>query len=164
MARYGCDRCGESYDEDNLYECARCKRDVCWKCGVLAEIPEIAAGYAWCDPCLNEVGRADLLKGKRSKERCTYGIREKFLAIESLREAIMKSEPGMLPWPRTDAERKLLTSWLEAVELDVDEDSCHFVVPPSKMAADADELIFTEFGYMKLAIELTDKPLWLRHS
>lgn len=163
MARYGCDRCGETYDEDNLYECARCKRDVCWKCGILAELPEIAPGYAWCDPCLKEVGRTDLLKGKRPKPRNTYGIREKFLAAEGLKEAVMKSEPGMLPWPATVEERRILTSWLEAIELDVYEDSYHFVVPPTQLGADADALVFTEYGYFKLAREIRGKPIWLRH-
>ena len=161
MARYGCDRCGETYDEDNLYECARCKRDVCWECGILAEIPEIAEGCAWCDPCIKDVGRAHLLKGKRSKTR-RYNIREKFLAAEGLKELVMKSEPGMLPWPASYWERQTLTSWLEAVEFDVDEDGPHFVVPPAKLAKDADSLVFTVSGYFKLTKELTDKPIWLR--
>jgi len=162
MARYDCNRCREIYDEDNLYQCARCTREVCWKCGILTEIPDIAPGYAWCDPCLTEVGRGDLLKGKRPKSRRTYGIHERFLAAEGLRQAVMKSEPGMLPWPATDEEKMRITSWLEAIELDVDKDSCHFIVPPTQMGTDADALVFTECGYFKLAIELTDKPLWLR--
>jgi hypothetical protein len=70
------------------------------------------------------VGKEHLLKGLRPKPRRTYGIRERFLASEALKEAVMKSEPGMLPWHRADEERKMLTSWLEAIGLDVDEDSC----------------------------------------
>jgi hypothetical protein len=67
--RLPCDRCYESYDEDNLNECARCKADTCWKCAIHAELPELAHGTWWCDRCLKEVGREDLLIGKRLPEK-----------------------------------------------------------------------------------------------
>ncbi len=65
MTRYGCDHCNDTYDEDNLEECARCGADTCWKCAIVAELPEITEGNWWCDRCLKDVGRTDLLKGKR---------------------------------------------------------------------------------------------------
>jgi hypothetical protein len=116
----------------------------------------------WCDRCLKDVGHTDLLKGLRPKARRRYNIRERFLAAEGLKELVMRSEPGTLPWPATFEERKTLTFWLEAIELDVDEDSGDFVVPPAKLPMDADKLVFTLGGYFKLATELTVKPIWLR--
>jgi hypothetical protein len=161
MARHNCYRCGESYDEDNLYECARCLDDVCWNCGILAKLPKLAKGNAWCDRCLKAVGRTDLLKGLRPKPRRYYGIRERFLASEGLKEIVTKGKPGILHWPETDEEREILTAWLEAIELDVDEDSPDFIVPPAMLGPKAHTLKFTLSGYFKLAIELTDKPIWL---
>jgi hypothetical protein len=159
MARYNCDRCGDSYEEDNLNECPRCGDDTCWKCAVHAELPELAAGTSWCDRCLKEVGREDLLQGLR-----TYGIRGRFLAAEGLKETVMKSKPGTLPWPATDEERRISTSWHEPIELDADEDSPHFVVPRTKLAANAGTLEFTYSGYVERALEILDKPICLRHS
>jgi hypothetical protein len=160
--RLHCEHCAETYDEDNLNECARCDANTCWKCAIHAELPKRAAGTWWCDRCLNEVGRTDLLKGMRPKPRRVFGIRERFLAAEGLKEMVMKSEPGMLAWPDSDDGRKALTSWLAAVDLDVDEGSPHFDVPPTQLSSDADRLVFTEYGYMRLAIVLTAKPIWLR--
>jgi hypothetical protein len=164
MARYNCDRCGDCYDEDNLNERARCGDDICWKCAVHAELPELAAGTWWCDRCLKELGREDLLKGLRPKPRRNYGIRGRFLAAEGLKEAVMKSRPGTLPWPAADEGIRMLTSWLEAIEQDVDEDSPHFVVPPAKLAANAGTLVFTCSGYVEPALVILDKPMWPRDS
>jgi hypothetical protein len=33
MARYNCERCGETYDEDNLATCRECDRSFCYRCG-----------------------------------------------------------------------------------------------------------------------------------
>lgn len=160
--RTGCEHCCETYDEDNLNECARCGDETCWRCAIHAELPQLASGTWWCDRCLKKIGHAQLLKGQRSKARRHFSFRERFLALESLKQAVALSEPGELPWPASDAERNTLTSWLAAAELDVDEDSPDFVVPPVVLCFDAEALQFTIPGYMKLSRELTDKPLWLR--
>jgi len=147
MARYGCDRCGETYDEDNLYECARCKRDVCWKCGILAEIPEIAQGNAWCDWCLKEVGRTDLLKGKRYEEPTKEDMQNAALRILTAAGYTLGTE---IAWKSNEEDNERLTEALKIMGLNVDNDCFDFETAPWNLPAEPGSLILTERGYDRL--------------
>jgi len=147
MARYGCDGCGESYDEDNLYECARCNRDVCWKCGILAEIPELAPGYAWCDRCLKDVGRTDLLKGKRYLPPTQE---EKEIAVARILTAGGYTLAAELAWKADEDDNRRLSEALKIMGLNVDNDCSDFETAPWRMPAKSGSLVLTERGYDKL--------------
>jgi hypothetical protein len=158
-----CDRCGDSYDEDNLVECARCRDDVCWKCGIVANLPELAPGGWWCDRCLKAVGREDKLEGKRpSKETKTerrFSLAEKRLAREELKVLARNSKPGCISWPADEEGRKQITDWLEALGFSADSTYC-FEVPPRKMPPGPGELAFSLHAYWILAERLVGPPLW----
>jgi len=145
--RLHCDRCGETYDEDNLYECARCKRDVCWKCGILAEIPEIAPGNAWCDWCLGEVGRTDLLKGKRHEEPTKEDKQNAALRILTAAGYTLGTE---IAWKSDEGDNERLTEALKTMGLNVDNDCSDFETAPWNLPAESGSLILTERGYDRL--------------
>src|ERR1700731_4535426 len=101
MTRYGCDHCGDTYDEDNLEECAMCEANTCWKCAIVAELPELASGRWWCDWCLKEVNRTDLLKGKRYLEP-TQSERE--IAVARILTAGGYALAAELVWKASESE------------------------------------------------------------
>lgn len=160
IARFNCERCGDTYDEDNLIECARCRDDTCWKCAIHAELPELAEGSWWCDRCLKAVGQAHLLKGQRyDPNKKNYGDLEKSRAVEALRGAVQKSNAGSLPWPEDVEERKKLTNALEVLGLDVGNDSEDFITPPGLMPPGVGELVFEGGAYWGFGLEfLKDRP------
>jgi hypothetical protein len=161
MMRLPCDHCYDSYNEDNLNECARCKADTCWKCAIHAELPDLARGTWWCDRCLKEVGRENLLVGKRHAERRhrrSYSPSERLRATEAVKEAVAKSNPGSIAWPADEAAREALLTSLEVIGVDVGDDSGCFITPPGRMPAGEAELVFTELAYVGLALLLLAPP------
>jgi hypothetical protein len=161
MARYGCERCGDSYDEDNLIECAKCGDDTCSKCAIHAELPKLAAGTWWCDRCLKQVGQAHLLKGKRhDPSKRQYSSFEKWRAAEELKDSVLKSNPGSIPWPEDIEERKKLTNALEILGLDVGDDSDDFPTPPGLMPPGEGELVFDEGAYCRFGLKILEPPPW----
>jgi hypothetical protein len=55
MADSYCERCGESYNQDNLDTCVRCHRDVCPRCA--SKVSQRDGLAKWmCEPCAREEG------------------------------------------------------------------------------------------------------------
>ena len=120
---------------------------MCWKCGILAEIPELAEGYAWCDWCLEAVGRTDLLKGKRYLPPTEE---EKQIAVARVLTAGGYTLSGELAWKEDDSENRRLVEALKILGLNVDNDCSDFEISPWRVAAGSGSLILTERGYDKL--------------
>jgi hypothetical protein len=164
--RLNCDRCGENYDEDNLVECAQCRDEVCWQCGIVARLPGLAPGNWWCDRCLKAARREGMLKGKRPSTESTterhFSLGEKSEAREELKVLARDSKPGSISWPADEEGQKQITDWLEALGFYADSTYC-FEVPPKKMPPGPGELVFSFHAYWILAEKLVGPPLWKDH-
>lgn len=55
MARFNCERCGESYNEDNLEICIRCERTVCPRCAGWVKQKDRSKKWM-CDGCARAEG------------------------------------------------------------------------------------------------------------
>jgi len=58
--RYNCEGCGETYHEDNLDDCARCRKMVCYRCSVWVEKVKGEGKECLCNGCARkrEAGKA----------------------------------------------------------------------------------------------------------
>jgi hypothetical protein len=73
---------------------------------------------------------------------------------------VAKSNPGSIPWPADEAAREALINALEAIGMDVDDDTQCFKMPPRRMPPGEGELVFTEGAYWGLAMILLAPPPW----
>jgi hypothetical protein len=161
--RSNCERCGESYDEENLNECARCRTETCWKCAIHAELPELAKGTWWCDRCLKEVGKEELLKGKRIVSEIAparYSHGEQVLAIGMLKKFYADLSSGRkMPRPADLDERAKLLHALEVLGLDTGVGTDNFEISPTEMPAGPGVLKLSARANYYLTWNLM-RPVW----
>jgi hypothetical protein len=134
LARYGCDHCCDTYDEDNLIECARCGADTCWRCAIHAELPGLAEGTWWCHRCLKKVGREDLLKGN-GPQKVNASEETPRVSVGNLWWAIAVSQEGTLKWPAEGYNRQEMVKSLLACGMDLNDNGKDFVGCPRETAS-----------------------------
>jgi len=155
MVRYGCDHCGETWDEDNLDLCVVCQADTCPRCATIVSIVGREPEEWWCNRCLEAIGRLDLTKWQGPpEERGKHIIQNassKAIGAANLKMS-MRWDDGTttLDWDSNVHHREIMASSLKITGFDISEGSSHFKVPPALMPPESGFLVFTKSGRKRL--------------